>query len=174
MKSLKTQRDIIKSSLNVFIRKGYSQVTMTDIINECGISRGGVYRYFQSTKEIFIALIRQINSQQLDNKFKTFSEYLEKEKNELLNIRDTIRVAGYEFMIQESQKDDSHLACEIYQSHIQMITQLTGFDQKQAEQVFLVLEGLTVMALTGILTNELIENHFNYLIELANKRDNHG
>ncbi|PHM69265.1 TetR/AcrR family transcriptional regulator [Xenorhabdus kozodoii] len=173
MKAQKTQQYILEQSLNVFIRKGYNQVTMTDIINECELSRGGVYRYFQSTKEVFIALIRQMNSDQTANGYKNFSDYLDSEKKFLLNIRNTIRVAGYEFMIQESQKDDNHIAHEIYQSNIHIITQLTGLSQKQAEQIFLILEGLTVIALTGILTTELIETHFNYLTELAqnNKRD---
>ncbi|OTA16737.1 TetR family transcriptional regulator [Xenorhabdus beddingii] len=76
-------------------------------------------------------------------------------------------------MIQESQKDDSHIAYEIYKSHIQIITLLTALDQKQAEQIFLILEGLTVMALTGILTTGLVETHFSYITELASKRDSH-
>ncbi|MDC9582992.1 helix-turn-helix domain containing protein [Xenorhabdus sp. PR6a] len=169
MKAQKTQQYILKQSLSVFIKKGYNQVTMTDIISECGLSRGGVYRYFQSTKEVFIALVRQMNSDLAENGVKDFTEYLENEKKALLNIRNTIRVAGYEFMIQESQKDDSHIAREIYHSNIRIIIQLTGLDQKQAEQIFLILEGLTVMALTGILTIELIDTHFNYLTELASK-----
>ncbi|AOM39581.1 TetR/AcrR family transcriptional regulator [Xenorhabdus hominickii] len=176
MKSYKTQQYILKKSHNIFIDKGYSKATMTDIVNECGLSRGGVYRYFQSTKEIFIALVRQINSQQLDSGFESFQAFLENEKKDLLNIRNTIRVAGYEFMIQESQKDESHIAQEIYDSNINIIIQLTSLSKIQAEKIFMILEGLTVMALTGILTIELIETHFNYIIELEKnvaKRDNH-
>ncbi|OTA16736.1 MtrR protein [Xenorhabdus beddingii] len=90
MKAQKTQQYILNKSLNVFIRKGYSQVTMTDIINECEVSRGGVYRYYPSIKEIFVALVQQMNSQRVNNGFKNFAEYLENEKKDLLNIRDTV------------------------------------------------------------------------------------
>ncbi|REF28010.1 TetR family transcriptional regulator [Xenorhabdus cabanillasii] len=53
MKAQKKHQYILEQAYKVFIKKGYSQVTMTDIITECEISRGGVYRYFQSTKDIF-------------------------------------------------------------------------------------------------------------------------
>ncbi|WP_340620588.1 TetR/AcrR family transcriptional regulator [Xenorhabdus siamensis] len=59
MKAQKNHQYILEQAYKVFIKKGYSQVTMTDIITECGISRGGVYRYLRSTKDIFIALVRQ-------------------------------------------------------------------------------------------------------------------
>lgn len=169
MKAQKKHQYILEQAYKVFIKKGYSQVTMTDIITECEISRGGVYRYFQSTKDIFIALVRQMNLQKSERNFSTFIEYLEHEKTELLNIRKTIRVAGYEFMIQESQTDNNSIAREIYESNIKIILKLTDFNQKQAEQTFLILEGLTAMALTGILTTELIKNHFDYITNMARK-----
>lgn len=41
----------------VFVREGYTSVTMKDIVEACGISRGGLYKYYSSTKEIFVDIL---------------------------------------------------------------------------------------------------------------------
>ena len=43
----------------VVCKKGYKNVTMKDIVEACEISRGGLYLYFSSTKEIFDALLEE-------------------------------------------------------------------------------------------------------------------
>lgn len=71
-------------------KKGFTSVTMTDIVNQCRISRGGLYKYYKSTENIFIEIISQSKSNQnnyyidsINNKVpfrEIFSTYLE-EKN---------------------------------------------------------------------------------------------
>ncbi|HCE13156.1 MAG TPA: TetR family transcriptional regulator, partial [Enterococcus sp.] len=39
---------IIESAKVVFSKKGLIDATMKDLIEECGISRGGIYLYFNS------------------------------------------------------------------------------------------------------------------------------
>ena len=46
---------ILESARSVFLRKGFIDVTMKDIIEECGISRGGIYLYYDSVDDIFVA-----------------------------------------------------------------------------------------------------------------------
>ncbi|MGN0453505.1 MAG: TetR/AcrR family transcriptional regulator [Ruminococcus sp.] len=53
---------ILRKAQALFAGKGYSAVTMQDICRETGLSRGGLYRYFGSTEEIFKAIIE--NEQQ--------------------------------------------------------------------------------------------------------------
>jgi len=50
---------ILHAAKEVFIRKGFHAATIQDIIDESGISRGGVYTYFQNTEDIFIELLRR-------------------------------------------------------------------------------------------------------------------
>ena len=50
---------ILKCAEQVFRTKGFSNVTMKDIIDECNISRGGIYLYFSSVDEIFTEVIKQ-------------------------------------------------------------------------------------------------------------------
>ena len=49
---------IVDAARRVFADKGYKDVTMTDIVEACGISRGGLYLYFGSTRELFLEVMR--------------------------------------------------------------------------------------------------------------------
>ena len=57
-KSLKKRNLILDCAEKVFSQKGFSVVTMKDIIEACNISRGGIYLYFSSTDEIFMEVIK--------------------------------------------------------------------------------------------------------------------
>lgn len=48
---------ILFSARELFAAKGYSGVTMKDICESVGMSRGGVYRHYPSTEAIFAELI---------------------------------------------------------------------------------------------------------------------
>ena len=49
----------MESAKVVFSKKGLIDATMQDIIEECGISRGGIYLYFQSVDAIFLEVLQQ-------------------------------------------------------------------------------------------------------------------
>lgn len=49
---------IIECAQTLFSQKGYCAVTMQDISEASGFSRGGLYRHFPSTEEIFLEIIR--------------------------------------------------------------------------------------------------------------------
>ncbi len=56
-KGVKTRQLIIEQAVPLFAQKGYTAVTMKDICETTQMSRGGVYRYFSSTKSIFIEML---------------------------------------------------------------------------------------------------------------------
>ena len=49
--------EILEAALTIFIRKGYSETRMDDIVQEIGLSKGALYHHFQSKRDLFIALI---------------------------------------------------------------------------------------------------------------------
>ena len=52
-------RELIKDAAYVlFAKKGFKEVTMKDICEATGLSRGGLYRYFGSTAEILEAKLK--------------------------------------------------------------------------------------------------------------------
>ena len=48
---------ILDSAAKVFSDKGYKAVTMKDIVEASGISRGGLYLYFPSVEDVFLAVL---------------------------------------------------------------------------------------------------------------------
>ena len=66
-KSLEKRNLILERAEQVFSKKGFSAVTMKDIIDACNISRGGIYLYFNSTDEIFMEVIKLDNRNSCKN-----------------------------------------------------------------------------------------------------------
>ena len=58
-KSTQKKQYIIEKAKEVFAKRGYKDVTMKDIVDACGISRGGLYLYFGNTKDLFEAVLEQ-------------------------------------------------------------------------------------------------------------------
>ena len=56
-KSIQKKQYILKKAREVFVKRGYKDVTMKDIVEACEISRGGLYLYFESTRDIFLAVL---------------------------------------------------------------------------------------------------------------------
>ena len=93
-KSAQKQRYILEKARQVFMEKGYKLVTMKDIVEACEISRGGLYLYFDGTKQLFEQVL-VMETQEADDLFaKSLSEdatpadilalFLKEQKKELL------------------------------------------------------------------------------------------
>ena len=59
-KGEQTRDFILKKSYALFVRKGFKSVTMKDVCEITGMSRGGLYSHFSSTKEIFEAILKNM------------------------------------------------------------------------------------------------------------------
>ncbi len=57
--------NIINCAHELFCQKGYCGVTMKDICEKSGFSRGGLYRHYSSTEDIFIDIIKLEQSKAL-------------------------------------------------------------------------------------------------------------
>ncbi len=58
-KGQQTRRFIQSTAKQLFSQKGYAVVTMKDICDASGLSRGGLYRHFGSTREIMLAILTE-------------------------------------------------------------------------------------------------------------------
>ena len=56
----KTRDSILDASYVLFAAKGFKQVTMKDVCEASGMSRGGLYSHFSSTAMLFEALLEKI------------------------------------------------------------------------------------------------------------------
>ena len=51
------KHQILEAALRIFIIKGYSKTTMDDIVNASNLSKGALYHYYKSKKDLFLSLI---------------------------------------------------------------------------------------------------------------------
>lgn len=56
----KKREDILMAALDVFYHNGFNATKMDDIARRVELSKGGLYLYFDSKEEIFVALIQHI------------------------------------------------------------------------------------------------------------------
>lgn len=56
-KGQKTKEIILQKSYELFASKGFKEVSMSDICDITGLSRGGLYRHYSNTSEIFDEII---------------------------------------------------------------------------------------------------------------------
>jgi AcrR family transcriptional regulator len=119
MKKSEMKREyILDKARGVFIARGYAKVTMKDIVDACGISRGGLYLYFGSTKELFLAVFQNetMKSQSevevaMWEKLpprQILSDYLDQHKKEMLGEIPSLAKATYEFFLENEEEQVIH------------------------------------------------------------------
>ncbi len=59
------RREVLEAADRVFVRLGYRDATMEDVMMEVGLSRGGFYRYFPGKAKLFWGLFVQQDTEAL-------------------------------------------------------------------------------------------------------------
>ncbi len=121
--SVKTDKKralIIETACKVFAAKGYRKVTMKDIVDAGSFSRGGLYLYFASVEELFLAVLEEeekktdteIAQEQLQEatNVKMLLWFLKLQKKELLLKKDSLMTAKYEYAFALKQDPDGQKA----------------------------------------------------------------
>ncbi len=175
---------ILDSARRVFCRKGFIGVTMKDIIEECGISRGGIYLYFDSVDSIYIAVVGRRIKRKFDGireavksgmDFDTLlTNYFEEQKNRLLHLDDSLLRSMYEYFFTHKSGDDHKLQQEQMEKVKETIREILLLGVRQgrlrnegiddlAEHFMFEIEGLSVLALFGGLTEECIDRQLGVM-----------
>ena len=95
---LETKEHILKVAFILFLKKGYKSVSMHDLEEETGLTKGAFYHYFKSKEEIFVEVIDKYHLSQRNYTISdfeaicTFSEFINYQINEIVlkvsNIRE--------------------------------------------------------------------------------------
>lgn len=103
----KTRELILDATYSLFAEKGFKQVTMKDVCEVTGMSRGGLYSHFSGTDELFEAVLERmtekssIDFQEEIKKGTSAVEILEKAldgmQEEMRHPEDSMSVALYEY-----------------------------------------------------------------------------
>lgn len=76
VKGDRTREAIRDKAYGLFSQKGYKDVTMKDICEETGLSRGGLYRHYDSTEQIFLEIVNGFSEKQSHDISKQIREHV--------------------------------------------------------------------------------------------------
>ena len=183
-KSVQKRQFILETARKVFMEKGFKQVTMKDIVDACEISRGGLYLYFESTKEIFLEVLR-MESQETDDTF-AISEnassadilalFLKEQKKELLRKKINLSIAVYEFFFDNKVAKKDNIIRNQFEEAVGVIEKLIAAGVETGEfycedplgaarNIMYVLEGLKVSAHTIGITEKAVDDELLYIMK---------
>lgn len=185
-KSAQKKRYIVETAREVFIEKGYKNVTMKDIVEACEISRGGLYLYFSSTNEVFLEVLK-LEAEKTDDGFEgiiaeetspsdVLALFLKEQKKELLRRKNNLTMAIYEYFFankvpkkENPLKQQFDIAVKIVEGLIEAGVETGEFyceDAKgAARNIMYVLEGLKIASQTRGITEETVDREILYIMQ---------
>lgn len=180
-------RKILEAARLVFCRKGFLAVTMQDIIDECGISRGGIYIYFASVDEVFLEVMKQRNKERISSINKSvldhepfqnvLDRYMSKQKARLVNFENSLFRAYCEYIFSKPKAAvqafrDTQL--NQLRGSVEAILNLGASQSvikkdnipQMATHIIATIDGLSILALGHALTEKIINEQFAILTEM--------
>lgn len=188
-KSVRKKQFILKKAREVFAERGYKDVTMKDIVDACQISRGGLYLYFDSTKEIFLEVLNMKETPdggEEDVFTKAISEnasssdilalFLQEQKKELCDQAGSLTMATYEFFFANRFPKNENPLKGQFDGAVQIIEKLISDGVKTGEfvckdpkgaarNIMYVLEGLRIMSQTVGVSEKAVNKEILYLMK---------
>ncbi len=185
-KSMQKREHILAVAREVFAKKGYKGVTMKDIVEACNISRGGLYLYFESTKELFLEVLQK-EAQETDDVFAReitkeagagdiLALFLKEQKRELLRRKHHMTAAVYEYFFENRASEEENLIRTRFEEAVSVIEQLIQMGVENGEfypvdptvvarNIMYVIEGMKVAAETMGLTGEAVDQQFLHIMQ---------
>lgn len=185
-KSEQKRKLILETARNVFIEKGFKNVTMKDIVEACDISRGGLYLYFNSTRELFMEVLR-MEASEADDVFSNnipedataadiLALFLKEQKKELLSKKNNLTMATYEFYFSEEIPRKDNILKKQFDSAVKIINKLieAGVDNGEfycedplgtARNIMFVLEGLKISSQTIGISQDTVDRELYYILQ---------
>lgn len=185
-KSLQKKKYILDTARKVFVEKGFKSVTMKDIVEACEISRGGLYLYFDSTDQILMEVL-QMEAAETDDVFTERIEqgdtaadiltlFLKEQKRELLQKKDNLTVAVYEYFFAHGLNDKNNMLRRQFDAGVKVIEKLieAGIASGEfycedpkgaAANIMYVLEGMKINAQTFGITEKMVDEQLLYIMQ---------
>lgn len=143
IKGDRTKQLICMEAFKLFSEKGYKDVTMKDICEKTGLSRGGLYRHYQSTEQIFLEIIHNLMGNQ-QNEFtekmqkdtsaiQILTEVLARYEKEMLDRKSSLSVAIYEFFSNPNVSKSNNSIVRQYLDSKRMWVELIQYGMKRKE-----------------------------------------
>ncbi len=178
---------ILDKATEVFASKGYRSVTMKDIVEASGISRGGLYIYYDSTEEIFLDVLKSIDAwedeanKNMVAKLKEAGSaelllwFLKEQKKEILKGKNNLSIAMYEYAFACRQDGKSSGAKHKFETASLVLEKILArgnengeFDcedpKSVASNMMYAIEGMKVMAGTVGISEKKVDKELVYMM----------
>ncbi|WP_343209037.1 TetR/AcrR family transcriptional regulator [Anaerolentibacter hominis] len=160
-----TRNRIRETALGLFSERGYLAVSMQDICAACGLSKGGLYRHYESKEQLFIDLLYEMQSEEMEREKNRILEnesaisilkaLLEHTKAELMSDIPTINFALYEFCM-DKRGAGTEFIRQQFERGRECLAQVidygrnhgefqTSEPEEAAETILILLEGLKLI-----------------------------
>jgi len=145
------ENEICSAAKYMFLEKGFKQTTMEDVIEKTTLSKGGVYRYFKSTREIMIYWLSNF----AENELKKVQKVTE--TSEKIPTRDKYKeaIVGH-FLCEVLDFSDDRKLLKMFMSEIA--------NDNEFKEIYLKMEGKQIKLFFEILgIDERFENQGVFL-----------
>ena len=142
-KGEKTKQYICKEAYQLFAERGYKSVTMKDICEKTGLSRGGLYRHYASTEQIFSEIVDgfiQMQCNEFSEKIaqhipavKILDDVLLRYSNEMLDNKNSLSLAIYEFYSNSEISKTENSVIKQYEASKSMWIELINYGMRNKE-----------------------------------------
>lgn len=184
-KSLYKKKLIVEKAREVFAAKGFTDVTMKDVVEACGISRGGLYLYFSSTEELFLEVLK---AESLEDEAEVekalagelsagdmLAVFLKEQKKEILRKKNNLLAATYEYYFAHRSLGAENPLKQDFDKAVMILSKLieNGIAGNEfvceeplsyARNIMYVIEGLKVCSRTMGVTEGAVDRELVYLI----------
>lgn len=184
-KTVQKRALIVERARQVFSEKGFKDVTMKDIVEACEISRGGLYLYFESTAEIFRAVLEAENenadSVQLDIPEGACASdilmvFLKEQKKEILRKKGSLATAVYEYYFEVRPPRKENPLRAQFMTGMEFLTELieSGVENGEfycedpagmARTIMFSLEGLRICAQTMQISEGMVDREMMFIMQ---------
>ncbi|MFV0518132.1 MAG: TetR/AcrR family transcriptional regulator [Aminipila sp.] len=183
-KGERTKEEILNTAKKLFTEKGFSTITMSDMCEATGLSRGGLYRHFSSTEEIFIALLEADKDDwqsEMDRAMKNnvsaiqmMTYYLEQIQNVIAQGGGGLSLAIYEYM--RNREGESNFLDTRYDFAVNMMKALLYYGQQrgefkpcniqtEAEHLVIFLDGLQTASAVITFSEEVVSRQIEGILQ---------
>ena len=186
-KALKKKQLIIEKSRDVFARKGYRAVTMKDLVEACGISRGGLYLYFDCVEAVFKGVIES-ESKKGDpdiigmmpsnpGTIDYLKLFFHEQKRDILRGGDSLLSAMYEYSFEKNveESEEQTLIASQFDKSVSFLTALIKKGNELSDvncedpadfamSVMISLEGMRVLSRCMTLSEQTVNTRISALL----------
>ena len=181
-KGEETKRMIIDAAAGLFALKGFKDVSMSDICEKTGLSRGGLYRHYSSTSEIFSQIISDDHSfdERIKNKesaLTILNDSMDVLESEIKDSAGSLSLAIYEYAnLDENSNEFAKLlekAKKRWQNLIQYGIKTGEFNRVDpeavSEMILYYYQGIRMWSRVMNIGNKPAKNYRKNIVDLLTK-----